>query len=66
MRSLPIITGFLTVLLIGGVGYVVWQEGSMLWGGVALAFAGLRAVLLARQLWFRLRPLPDDDDNAGA
>lgn len=66
MRSLPILTGLLTVLLIGGVGIVVWQEGSMLWGGVALAFAGLRLVLLIRQLWFRFRPLPDEDEGPEA
>ena len=50
MRSLPIMTGVLTIVLIGGIGISLLSAGSTLWGGLLLGFAALRAVLMVLQI----------------
>lgn len=50
MRSIPMITGVLTIGLLGTVGAVLLSEGAWLIGGLALGFAVLRLVLFILQL----------------
>lgn len=50
MRSLPIMTGVLTIVLVGGIGLSLLSAGSTTWGAILLGFAALRAVLMLLQI----------------
>jgi len=51
MRTLPIMTGLLTIALMGFIGVSLLGSGMSLWGWLLIGLAALRAVLLAGQVW---------------
>ena len=55
MRSIPLLTGVLTVAMLGGVGWVLLSEGAWLIGSVAVGFGIFRLVFLVVQIvrWVR-------------
>lgn len=65
MRSLPILTGVLTVAMLGGVGWVLISEGAWLIGSVAVGFGVFRLVFLGVQIarWIRASREEDDADE---
>ncbi len=63
MRHLPLLTGSLTVVLLGFAGWTVYSAGSTFWGMLLLAAAAFRLAVLARQAWHRLRDRDDDDEQ---
>jgi len=50
MRSLPILTGVLTVAMLCGVGGILVSEGAWLIGSLALGFGVFRLVYLVLQI----------------
>ena len=63
MRSLPLMTGVLTIAMLGFIGVVLYSGGSTLWGAVAFALAGLRAVLLVVQVVRTLQARRDAEEG---
>lgn len=59
MRSIPVMTGFLTVGMLSFVGYILLSEGNAIIGYIALGFAALRAIFLAYQLSLGRRKPPE-------
>jgi len=55
VRSIPLLTGVLTVAMLGGVGWVLLSEGAWLIGSVAVGFGIFRLVFLVVQIvrWVR-------------
>lgn len=50
MRRLPVLTGVLTVALLGATGWVLLSSGSWLIGSLALGFGVFRLVYLVIQV----------------
>lgn len=63
MRSLPLMTGVLTIAMLGFIGFVLYSSGSTLWGALAFGLAGLRAVLLVIQLIRTIQARSDAADE---
>lgn len=59
MRSIPVMTGFLTVGMLSFVGYILLSEGNAIIGYIALGFAALRAIFLGYQLSLGRRKPPE-------
>lgn len=66
MAAFPLLTGVITIILLGGVAWVLWSEDQLLWGGLAAGFALLRLGLLIGQMWrlYRRRTADADEDRA--
>lgn len=63
MRALPILTGVLTIAILGAVGTTLISGGQTTWGAIALAFAALRLVLLVGQVWRRYQDRRADEQE---
>jgi hypothetical protein len=60
VRNLPILTGLLTVALMGFVGVTMFSAGQPLWGWLLIGLAALRLILLAGHVWRRRREDRDE------
>ena len=50
MRAFPLLTGVITIIMLAGVGWVLWSEGQMVWAAAAGFFALVRLVLFVGQV----------------
>lgn len=66
MRSLPLLTGVVTVALLGGLGGVLLSEEQWLIGSVLVGAGVFRLVFLIVQLVRWMRPDADADTDADA